>query len=80
MLVRLCARSMCRGFSGTRALSSGESVPPSRLYEYVREGYCSRPQLDMETLSRDIDAAERELAERRPGRPPEGELRALVRV
>ncbi|XP_069799797.1 serine--tRNA ligase, mitochondrial [Dendropsophus ebraccatus] len=80
MLVRICARSICRGFTGTRTLSTGESVPPSRLYEYVREGYCSRPQLDMETLSRDIEAAERELAERRPGRPHEGELRALVKV
>ncbi|XP_075692397.1 serine--tRNA ligase, mitochondrial [Rhinoderma darwinii] len=80
ILVRLCVRFTCRGFSGTRTLSSGESVPPSRLYEYVREGYLSRPQLDMETLSRDIDAAERELAERRPGRPQEGELRTLVNV
>ncbi|XP_073405154.1 serine--tRNA ligase, mitochondrial [Dendrobates tinctorius] len=80
MLLRLCVRSICRGLSGVRALSTGESVPPSRLYDYVREGYCSRPQLDMDALSRDIDAAERELSERRPGRPPEGELRALVEI
>ncbi|KAM3910720.1 serine--tRNA ligase, mitochondrial [Leptodactylus fuscus] len=80
MLLRFCGRSMCRGLSGTRALSTGEAAPPSRLYEHVKEGYCSRPQLDMETLSRDIEAAERELAERRPGRPQEGELRALVKI
>ncbi|KAG8552744.1 hypothetical protein GDO81_003030 [Engystomops pustulosus] len=80
MVVRLCARSICRGYSGARSLSTGETVPPSRLYEYVREGYCSRPQLDMERLRREIDAAERELSERRPGRPPEGELRALVKI
>ncbi|XP_066438029.1 serine--tRNA ligase, mitochondrial isoform X1 [Eleutherodactylus coqui] len=78
MLLRLCVRSICRGLSGTRALCTGESAPPSRLYECMREGNLSWSQLDMEALSRDIDAAERELSERRPGRPQEGELRALV--
>ncbi|XP_075042913.1 serine--tRNA ligase, mitochondrial [Mixophyes fleayi] len=72
MLARVCARSVCRGPAGRRALSS-------RLYEHVREGYSARPQLDMETISRDLEAAERELGERRPGRPREGELRTVVR-
>ncbi|XP_018432400.1 PREDICTED: serine--tRNA ligase, mitochondrial [Nanorana parkeri] len=42
------------------------------------EGYSGRPELDMERLSREIEEAERELRERRPGRAPEGELRELL--
>ncbi|XP_073454863.1 serine--tRNA ligase, mitochondrial [Aquarana catesbeiana] len=76
MLVRLCARSVWRGAAGSRALSGGE--PASRLYGHVKEGYSGRPQLDMERLSRELEEAERELRERRPGRAPEGELRALL--
>ncbi|KAM5145855.1 serine--tRNA ligase, mitochondrial [Mantella aurantiaca] len=76
MLVRLCARSLWRGTAGSRALSGGEAG--SRLYEYVREGYCGRPQLDMERLSRELEEAEREMRDRRPGRETRGELRALL--
>ncbi|XP_063794006.1 serine--tRNA ligase, mitochondrial isoform X1 [Pseudophryne corroboree] len=80
MLAGLCARTVRRVPAGRRSLGSSEDQgPPSWLYEHVREGYSAWPQLDMEALSRDLDAAERELGERRPGRPKEGELRAVVR-
>ncbi|KAM9325262.1 serine--tRNA ligase, mitochondrial [Gastrophryne carolinensis] len=76
MLARLCARSVQRRPVRSRCTSSGETG--SRLYDHVREGYSALPRLDMESLRRDLEAAERELGHRRPGRAPGGELHALV--
>ncbi|CAH2314152.1 serine--tRNA ligase, mitochondrial [Pelobates cultripes] len=60
-----------------RALSSRAPAPQSRLYEHGREGYSHRPQLDMESLSRDLERAQREIQDRKGG---EQDLGGLVRT
>uniref|UniRef100_A0A8C5QRN1 serine--tRNA ligase n=1 Tax=Leptobrachium leishanense TaxID=445787 RepID=A0A8C5QRN1_9ANUR len=67
IVTRCCARALCSKASG----------PPSRLYEHVMEGYSAKPELDMESLSRDLEAAERENQHRKAG---PGELGATVRT
>ncbi|MEE6490583.1 hypothetical protein FKM82_015908 [Ascaphus truei] len=77
MVLRLCARTGGFRGRGSRLLSTGERTCQSRLYEHVREGFSARPRLDMETLSRDIESAERELRERKLGRD-QGKLRGVI--
>uniref|UniRef100_A0A8D0CA21 serine--tRNA ligase n=1 Tax=Salvator merianae TaxID=96440 RepID=A0A8D0CA21_SALMN len=54
-----------RAKSGQVAAAAAAAAGRSRLYEHVREGWSARPQLDLRTLSGQLDQAERELQRRK---------------
>ncbi|OCT68099.1 serine--tRNA ligase, mitochondrial [Xenopus laevis] len=79
LVLRYLARQGSWGRAERRALCTSGSVVSSRLYDHVRDGYSAKPQLDMEGLTRDLKAAEREYLERKSG-SQHGELKEVIAI